>query len=93
MQIAVFVSTFPAVCEKFIINQITGLIDRGHIVDLYAFKRGEAQAMHEHIIDYDLLRRMTYLALIGRKPPKVSPKRCAYCIALRRTWRRSPRWH
>jgi hypothetical protein len=72
MQIAVFISTFPGVYETFIINQITGLIDHGHIVAIYALKQGEAQAIHEHIIDYDLLRPTTYLALNDQNPRSVT---------------------
>ncbi len=38
MKIAFFVDQFPSVSETFILNQITGLIDRGHEVDIYADK-------------------------------------------------------
>ena len=36
MKIAFIVTFFPALSETFILNQITGLIERGHEVDIYA---------------------------------------------------------
>ena len=61
MRIAFFVSAFPVVSETFIVNQITGLLDRGHEVDIYA--RGERQldAVHPEIEQYRLLERVIYL--------------------------------
>ncbi len=36
MKIAFIVELFPILSETFILNQITGLIDRGHKVDIFA---------------------------------------------------------
>ena len=36
MRIAFVVISFPALSETFILNQIIGLIDRGHQVDIFA---------------------------------------------------------
>jgi colanic acid/amylovoran biosynthesis glycosyltransferase len=36
MKIAFLVNRFPSLSEIFILNQITGLIDRGHCIDIYA---------------------------------------------------------
>ncbi len=36
MKIAFIVNDFPLLSETFILNQITGLIDRGHHVDIFA---------------------------------------------------------
>jgi hypothetical protein len=35
MKIAFIVGTFPSLSETFILNQITGLIDRGHEVHIH----------------------------------------------------------
>ncbi|MEN9519388.1 MAG: hypothetical protein RLZZ381_1976, partial [Cyanobacteriota bacterium] len=35
MRIAFLVDQFPSLSETFILNQITGLIDRGHEIDIY----------------------------------------------------------
>ena len=39
MKIAFVVQGFPHLSETFILNQITGLLDRGHAVDIFAFVR------------------------------------------------------
>ena len=36
-KIAFVVGVFPAVSETWMINQITGLLDRGFDIDIYAF--------------------------------------------------------
>src|SRR5436190_23836811 len=61
MRIAFFVKTFPVVSETFILRQITGLLDLGHCVDIYAEWRGDSASTHPEIATYDLLRRTTYV--------------------------------
>ncbi len=41
MKIAFLVSDFPYVSETFILNQVTGLLDRGNDVDVYADKSAD----------------------------------------------------
>ena len=55
------VGTFPILSEFFIINQITGLIDLGHDVDILAFKKSSERAVHEDVLKYKLLERVTYI--------------------------------
>ncbi len=57
MRIAVLVDHFPAFSETFILRQITGLIERGHQVDIFANRRGEMAAAHPEITEYKLLDR------------------------------------
>ena len=59
MRIAYFVSAFPSLSETFVLNQITGLIDRGHEVHVYARQRGEA-IHHPDIKRYGLLEKTFY---------------------------------
>lgn len=54
MNIAFFVGSFPVLSETFILNQITGLIDRGHAVDIYAKKILDPQTSHEDVLKYRL---------------------------------------
>ena len=62
MRIAVLVSSFPAVSETFILRQITGLIDLGHEVDIYAEQRPTSRdPVHHDVAAYGLLERTTYL--------------------------------
>jgi colanic acid/amylovoran biosynthesis glycosyltransferase len=59
MHIAVLVDRFPALSETFVLNQITGLIDRGHHVEIFA--RGRREEIHHPDVDkYALLQRTRY---------------------------------
>ncbi len=60
MRIAFIVGSFPALSETFILNQITGLIDRGHEVDIYAIYARAETKMHADIMKYNLLERTYY---------------------------------
>lgn len=65
MRIAFFVDQFPSLSETFILNQITGLIDRGHEVDIYCDRevnskgKGDRHSikMHPEVEQYQLLAR------------------------------------
>jgi colanic acid/amylovoran biosynthesis glycosyltransferase len=60
MKIAFIVSQFPALSETFILNQITGLLDRGHEVDIYASDRGDLSKIHPSVTQYNILDRTYY---------------------------------
>jgi colanic acid/amylovoran biosynthesis glycosyltransferase len=60
MRIAFVVGNFPALSETFILNQITGLIDRGHEVDIYAEKPRQEPSIHADVEKYQLLDRTYY---------------------------------
>ena len=60
MRIAVVMSTFPALSETFILNQITGLIDRGHEVDIYAERSPSTSKVHSDVEKYNLLSHTYY---------------------------------
>lgn len=64
MKIAFLVRKFPTLSETFILNQIIGLIDRGHSVDIYTIYLGDIQNAHDEFYKYNLLERTYY-------PPKV----------------------
>jgi colanic acid/amylovoran biosynthesis glycosyltransferase len=61
MKIAVIVKEFPKLSETFIINQITGLIDLGHEVDIYSRIKPPVRKCHSEIIEYGLLERTVYM--------------------------------
>jgi colanic acid/amylovoran biosynthesis glycosyltransferase len=61
MRIAVIVSGFPSLSETFILRQITGLIDRGHEVDIFAGSAGNDPVRHPDVDKYRLLSRTSYL--------------------------------
>jgi colanic acid/amylovoran biosynthesis glycosyltransferase len=60
MRIAFILGDFPKLSETFILNQITGLIDRGQDVDIYSSKRGDFSVVHEEVKSYGLLKRVHY---------------------------------
>lgn len=62
MNIAFIVGEFPLLSESFILNQIAGLIDRGHEVCIYAIK-GKPQGcskVHPIVKEYDLIKKTIY---------------------------------
>jgi colanic acid/amylovoran biosynthesis glycosyltransferase len=61
MRIAVIVGGFPSLSETFILRQITGLIDRGHEVDIFAGSAGNDPVRHPDVDKYRLLSRTYYL--------------------------------
>ena len=60
MRVAMLVTEFPSVSETFILDQITGLIDRGHEVDIFAEREGERSTIHPDVGEYDLLSVTSY---------------------------------
>ena len=49
MKILMVVSTFPKIHDICILNQITGLIDRGHDVSIYAFHQGDFEMYNQRL--------------------------------------------
>ena len=61
MRIAFIVGiVFPTLSKTFIINQITGLIERGHEVDIYADVPETHSKVHPEVEKYNLLERTYY---------------------------------
>lgn len=60
MKIAVLVIEFPSAPETFILNQIVGLIDLGHDVQIFAAKSGRNVKIHDSYGKYDLSGRTHY---------------------------------
>lgn len=60
MKIAFMVSSFPELSETFILNKITGLLDRGHEVDIFADSDRDDPKVHPDVEKYSLLDRTYY---------------------------------
>jgi colanic acid/amylovoran biosynthesis glycosyltransferase len=67
MKVAFIVEQFPSLSETFILNQITGLLDRGHEVDIYAEYPANSSKVHPDVGKYNLLER-TYYAVYTSIP-------------------------
>jgi len=72
--------------QPFVLNQITGMMDRGHDVDIYASYRREAEKCHQQIESYGLLERTRFFSDMPKKYPLRLAK--AIVLVLRRgVWR------
>lgn len=61
MRIAIVVSTFPKLSESFILNQITGLLELGHEVEIFARRRNTKEAkVHPDVERYGLMKKVNY---------------------------------
>lgn len=61
MKVAYFVNEFPSLSETFILNQITGLLARGHEVHIYGRKPSASTAEHNEVKKYRLTEKTRYL--------------------------------
>ncbi len=62
LKILFVVNQFPKFLQQFILNQITGMIDLGHDVYIYANNRYEKN-IPQAVIDYNLLSKTTFRRL------------------------------
>jgi len=60
MRIAFIVDAFPVLSETFILSQITGLIDLGHEVKIFAGTKPKDNKIHLDVKGYNLLERTYY---------------------------------
>jgi len=67
MKIAFVVSEFPALSETFILNQITGLIDMGHEIEIFAQYKGGNKQIHKDVFKYALLDKANYFNIPENK--------------------------
>lgn len=71
MKIAFIVDEFPNLSETFILNQITGLIDLGHEVEIFSGARPEEGIQHPEIKEYNLTEHTFYH---NEAPPNIFPR-------------------
>ncbi len=61
LRIAFVIPVFPEIHNTFILNQITGLLDRGHDVHLYPLAVGSYERAHAEVSTYGLRERDMHL--------------------------------
>lgn len=74
MKIAFIVWRFPVLSEAFILNQITGLIDRGHDIHIYpvnGLPKNYTGKVHPAVEEYKLMERAHFPPTL---PEKVFPR-------------------
>jgi colanic acid/amylovoran biosynthesis glycosyltransferase len=60
MKIAFIVNGFPTLSQTFILNQITGLLDLGCDVEVFAVSKNNEKKVHPDIGNYNLMERVHY---------------------------------
>lgn len=60
MKILMVVAEFPKIHDICILNQITGLIDRGHDVNIFSFQRGDCSHVQKRVLEYNLLEKTIF---------------------------------
>lgn len=88
MRIAFIVGIFPKLSETFILNQITGLIDLGHKVEIFAWERANEEKIHPKVIEYSLLERTHYLQDFASPANKVKKVFAATGLVCIHIWKR-----
>lgn len=87
LQIAFYTDVFPRISNTFVLNQIVGLLDRGHDVHVYARSPGDGRHTHEHVQNYGLDARMRHIPIPhGRASRLVEAARR---LSRPATWRRA----
>jgi len=69
MKIAFIITHFPVLSETFILNQITGLIDRGHHVNIFCIGPYPDPIHHSDVETYNLLDRTFYYGNASKRLP------------------------
>lgn len=67
LRIAFFVHEFPALSETFVLNQITGLLDLGADVRIFASRARRDSVEHADVKSYGLMRRVSYIGMPGSR--------------------------
>jgi len=71
MKIAFIVGGFPTLSETFILNQITGLLDLGHDIEIFAQSNPKDKKVHSDIEKYRLMKRVHYFAMPCNKIKRI----------------------
>jgi len=61
MKIAFVVGQFPVLSQTFILDQVTGLIDMGHQVDIFSVERPRSLKEHPDVTKYRLSQHTKYI--------------------------------
>ena len=67
MKIAFIVTEFPSLSQTFVLNQITGLIDRGHEVEIFAEALKSDIEIPKEVERYRLMERISFHRMVPQK--------------------------
>lgn len=85
LRVAFFLYEFPALSETFVLNQITGLIDLGHEVTIFAVRPRAEPRRHPDVTRYRLADRTRYQKMPAARLPRAGT---AAALLLRDLWLR-----
>lgn len=85
LRIAYLIPVFPELANTFVLNDITGMIDKGHEVDLYPLAVGDYAAAHADVERYGLRERVKHIP--------IPEDRVARAAGLVRSFLRAEGWH
>jgi colanic acid/amylovoran biosynthesis glycosyltransferase len=71
MKIAFIVGGFPTLSETFILNQITGLLDLGCDIEIFAVSKINEKKVHPDIEKYNLMERVHYFNVPNNKIKRI----------------------
>lgn len=80
MRIAFFVPSFPETSETFILRQVTGLLDRGHDVRIFAQHDASVGPIHDAVKAYALGSRVRVLPRRRGSTPRGALREAARCV-------------
>jgi colanic acid/amylovoran biosynthesis glycosyltransferase len=55
------VDEMPSISTPFILNQIVGILEKGHEISIFSRARGDLKVIHDEIERYGILNKTTYL--------------------------------
>ncbi len=67
LRLAFLLPTFPELSNTFVVEQVTGIIERGHHVDIFAERQNPFDALPGSIDRADLQRRMLHLPVASSR--------------------------
>jgi colanic acid/amylovoran biosynthesis glycosyltransferase len=71
VRVATLVRRFPELSETFILNQITGVLDQGVDLEVFAWGSGDLSTAHPDVEAYSLMRRVRYIQAPAERIPRV----------------------
>jgi colanic acid/amylovoran biosynthesis glycosyltransferase len=87
MKILFIVNQFPVLSETFILNQITGLINKGYEVNILAAEKDADKRHHKDVTKYELINKTYYYNCVPKN--KVVRVLCGISLLLRNIFRRN----
>ncbi|MEM9403020.1 MAG: glycosyltransferase [Pseudomonadota bacterium] len=80
MHVGFVTKRFPNLSETFVLNQVTGLIDLGHDIHVFARASKATDKQHEDVTEYDLGSRTQYFGPAEARNSAFLPMRLADAV-------------